>query len=670
MKSIKTKLLLSTFTLVLIMSVALFVVVNQQIQSKTEKLLLQQSQLTVEGLTDSTSNFLMQYEYGMQMLADSEQVKSYTKQVAEEAQATTIKAAETQAFAYFDTYLKNYEESDVVFIGFENKQLKSFPAMDVAADYDPTIRDWYKKALATPDEVVWSDPYIDAFSGGNVITIAKAVKANNTIIGVMGVDINLSNLTKHFEQYDYQFNSFNFLLDANRIPLAHPKLKEQKGEPQAETTAHVDQMYQNESGMTHFKEGNTERVAVFNTIPKLHWKIGVAFDLKEIKATANETQQILLWIFIIAQIVITAVLYGLITYILKPLKPLTNSMQAVADGDLQTKVAITTKDELGQLGENFNTMVAQMANTVALVRDTSQAVDESAQALNASTQETNAISEQMTQAISDISGSTMETANHTEDVLALITQLNDAITRVHQDSKNLTSIASHTEEMNIEGIAQANQLQQAFIDWQTTLQTMAQSIFALEDKVTAINTIIDAITAISEQTNLLALNASIEAARAGEHGKGFAVVAEEVRKLAEQSAASTEEVRKTVRELQSGSYQVAQEMETTSQTFTTQETVVTRTQEMFTTISEQMQALEHAVQHMHTAIEQVSQGQGQISESIQQVSSLSEETAAATEQVSASSGEQLQAVREVMNATERLANLSRELNHAITKFKL
>ena len=103
----------------------------------------------------------------------------------------------------------------------------------------------------------------------------------------------------------------------------------------------------------------------------------------------------------------------------------------------------------------------------------------------------------------------------------------------------------------------------------------------LETKVKEIGGVMETIMEISAQTNLLALNASIEAARAGEHGKGFAVVADEVRKLAEQSAKATEDVKKTITELQKESVLVSKQMNETRGNFRLQASVVTDTEVTF-----------------------------------------------------------------------------------------
>lgn len=679
MRSIKAKIILSTFVLLFLMSAVIYFLVDREIRTKTEELLVYQSERSVESLRDSTHNFLMQYEYGLDLLIESEQVKTYAAILKEEAAATEERKQQLQSdkrlieqkvTSLFLSYVDTYQEGDFMFFGFEDGFVHVVPDLDLADDYDPRTRGWYQLALQNPGQVVWTDPYVDAFLGGNVITLAKTVSLNGQVVGVIGVDVNLLNLTSHFEQFNYGFDSYHFLYDAKGVPIVHPQLEGIEGEPTVDTSEHVVAMYKQASQVQYFKENQTERVAIFSTLPDLEWKVGVAYDRTAIQATANSTRVLLLIIFVVGQLLMIIVLSLWISKILKPLGPINKAMSRVAKGDLSTKVAVGVNDEFGYLARNFNTMVDEMGHTVRVVRQSTDAVHNAANTLSGTAEETNAISEQMTHAVSDISTGVVHTATHTEQMSDLIQGLDEQIVRVHTESSDLSKIASEAETVNSKGIEQVEHLQASFDTWKSNLWTMAQAVHDLEQKVGAIDTIMDVIIAISEQTNLLALNASIEAARAGEHGKGFAVVAEEVRALAEQSAKATERVRGTVRELQNGSRQVAQEMEETGQTFSEQESVVTTTREMFNSISHLMARLDQAVQSMHTDIEHVAKGREAVSYAVEQVSALTQETAASSEEIVAASEDQLGAIQEVATSAESLAQLSDELAAAIQRFKL
>lgn len=180
----------------------------------------------------------------------------------------------------------------------------------------------------------------------------------------------------------------------------------------------------------------------------------------------------------------------------------------------------------------------------------------------------------------------------------------------------------------------------------------------------------DTISEISAQTNLLALNASIEAARAGEHGKGFAVVAEEVRKLAEQSASATEQVKTTILELQQKSHQVTSQMKEMENTFNDQGIVVEDTGALFASISNLINNMEVTFTNITTEIEDIVKYKDRVVETIETMALTAQSTAATCEEVSASSDEQLTAINSVADASEQLNNLSTELSIAVSKFKI
>ena len=157
---------------------------------------------------------------------------------------------------------------------------------------------------------------------------------------------------------------------------------------------------------------------------------------------------------------------------------------------------------------------------------------------------------------------------------------------------------------------------------------MKQNMEKLFDIISNMNEVIEGINSISSQTNLLALNASIEAARAGEAGKGFAVVAEEIRKLAEQSAASAVSTREliegSIHDVEEGNKAVVLVSETLDEVI-----------KGINDIADTSKSLSENSQSQATAMEQAEQGVNQISEVVQSNSAMAQETSATSEELSA-----------------------------------
>lgn len=183
-----------------------------------------------------------------------------------------------------------------------------------------------------------------------------------------------------------------------------------------------------------------------------------------------------------------------------------------------------------------------------------------------------------------------------------------------------------------------------------------------------ISTASDMIQSISDQTNLLALNAAIEAARAGEAGKGFAVVAEEIRKLAEQSAGFTGDIKQTISGLQEQTEKAVNTMSEAKEIVGEQEIKLQETGEKFEEISSALEKSREIVKEIARQSEDVVNNNKNITKVVENLSAIAEENAATTEEASASVDTQVQSIQDISSASENLAEIATNLQAEVSKF--
>lgn len=656
-KSIKTKILLTVMALFLIGTAAMTAVSSTNVKNKTQESVLRSSEAFINEMGTSVENFLGQFENGISQMSISPTLINFSP---EESTATL--------YNEFEYFLELREDVSSIYLTLPNKETYLLPENTFSSDYNPLERGWYKEAVADPNEVHWSEPYLDALTEEFVVTLSKAIENNGELVGVLAIDVQLTTLSTKVAESDVDYGGYITILDTDGIVLAHPIVQ---GDSWGEYDF-VQEMYEdgNVRGAMHYSYDNNSYINVYSTIPKHGWKIFVVYNEKDVNALANDLRNSMLMIAFITLFVIFGVVYMMISRMMKPIGQLQTLMDEVAGGDLTVQSEVQTQDEIGNLSDNFNTMIVTTNEVITIVNSSADNVRVSSESLSAVAEETNASSAEVAHAINEIAQGASKSAEDAETVIESANDLGDQINEITTKAEIMSNLAGSTNEVNVQGQEKMRQLKGSFHEWEENLRAMAEVIGALEDKVSAIGTVMETITEVSSQTNLLALNASIEAARAGEHGQGFAVVAEEVRKLAEQSARSTEEVKITVQELQEESRAVTAQMNETRENFLNQGIIVDETDQTFGEVSEMMAEMQESIAAVTQEIEVVASLKGDVSETIQTMAATAQETAAASEEVSASTDEQVRAIESVTDAAEALTELSEELTNAVNRFKV
>lgn len=226
--------------------------------------------------------------------------------------------------------------------------------------------------------------------------------------------------------------------------------------------------------------------------------------------------------------------------LLSSIKRLQQAMMNVVtgDGDLTLRLAVESKDEVGQLAETFNLFLAKIQTSVkavvlsaADVRQEVAAIDATTQNIQSSASVQQTESEKVAVAVNQLTVTSESMSEYASQAASASRQVNDEV-----------QAARHNVAESVETIYNLSR----------EIDDSCAAIQALGRDVSNISSVLDVIRSIAEQTNLLALNAAIEAARAGEHGRGFAVVADEVRMLASKTQGSIGEIESMIARLQSG----------------------------------------------------------------------------------------------------------------------
>ncbi|WP_153732366.1 methyl-accepting chemotaxis protein [Sporosarcina obsidiansis] len=652
--SIKTKMILLVIVLVSGGVFTMTAVSSWLVKERTEKTIIESSSTLLNEMSSAIEADLLQYSKGLELLTDSEEINGAT---ATQGQAELVNA--------LDHVLSVYPNVSSTYVSFTTKETTIRPYVDLTG-FDPTTREWYQNAVGQPDQVHWTKPYVDEATGNFVISASKAVMNEGTLVGALGLDIQLSTLTSDISASDIPYKGYPFILDADGTAIAHPSLV---GENLMERD-YVAKMYQQEQGHHNFNQDGTEKVDMFTTIPNFGWKLGVVYEESNMQALAAGLRNVMIMAAVITLSILTIVLFIFISRVLKPIFRLQEKVQDVANGDLTVRSGIQSNDEIGGLAKGFDQMLEQMNGLISTVTNSASNVLASSQNLSAISEETNATSEEIAHSLQEITTGASKSAENAEIVTTRADLLNQQIKEANETAAEMANLASEAVSFNADGRSQMGILKHSFHDWNEDLEQMGGVIGTLEEKVKAISSVIDAITDISSQTNLLALNASIEAARAGEHGKGFAVVANEVRQLAEQSARSAEQVRFTIQELQEGTQLVTQQMTGTRETFERQSGVVQDTEGIFERISSFINDMQTRIQSVTEALQEMDIHKNDVSDQIQNLLATTEESAAACEEVNASTAEQLHAIGNVAEAAETLTRLSEDLSLAVERFKV
>ncbi|MGB5956157.1 MAG: methyl-accepting chemotaxis protein [Pseudomonas sp.] len=367
-------------------------------------------------------------------------------------------------------------------------------------------------------------------------------------------------------------------------------------------------------------------------------------DARQRAVSLNASAERTVWLGLLVMLG-SAVLVGLLSLwlvnrsLVEPIRQLIEYVAQLSQGRFAARVDSRREDELGRLARAANTLRDFLADTVGRLKDNAQELE--------------GASGQLRSIAGDMASGTHDQFQRTDQVA----------TAMHEMSATAQEVARHAAEAaraadDADHSAQAGeQVMQQTIDIigvvNREIASTAVVIRELEHDSTRIGKVLEVIRGIAEQTNLLALNAAIEAARAGEAGRGFAVVADEVRSLAQRTAASIAEIHQIIEAVQSGAVEAVKAIESGQQ----------RSEEG----AEQVQQAGQMLQRITLAVEAIRDMNRQIATAAEEQTSVAEDISRNLIEITRIATANQQAVQHTEQAGQRLHGLSGQLGEVTSR---
>lgn len=429
--------------------------------------------------------------------------------------------------------------------------------------------EWWKGPITKGEN--WSAPYAYDTWGKGVVLVSygKRIEKDGKIIGVGGTEFYFNKLREQISSIKVFDTGYMTLIDSNLNVLYHPN---EEIKNIFDSSKEDGELIQNKvidsndkKGIVNYKENGENKVLAYHKLSN-GWILISSPVVKEMFATLN-----ILKITIYAVMFFTLALGGILALLVsksisEPVKKMAEEFKKLAQGDLNVKLNISSKDEIGDLTKDFNIFTEKLYSVIKHILELTNSVVHSNNILNKSMD--NLIKGKDSEYYKDIQDSIQsgivqlnihvgnvldnvrnQTAS-SEESLAALEEISATNEVINTNIKNTNISFGETLKIAKSSFTDIEYMSLSMEEINSSTDRTNEEIEKLKVLSNNIGSIITAINSIAEQTNLLALNAAIEAARAGEAGRGFSVVAEEIRKLAEQTNQETNKIESLIGSIQ------------------------------------------------------------------------------------------------------------------------
>lgn len=656
-KSLQTQILIPSIILIVLTGVVISFVSYQSSVDMTTKELTSNVEEQMKSMSGTFDIYFTNIESHLNRITSNELLKDPLKN-------------KKNILQDFKETVKSTPVITNLYTGLSTGEIILYPKADIESGYVVEETDWYQKAVDSKGQVIFTEPYFIPSTNETVVTAAKANYDGDTLIGVVGVDIEVSALTDIVNNIEIGETGFSIIYDETGKIVAHPEA-DMIGTNESDKSYFKEITNGSESGIIEFESRGRDTIMGYSKNPTTGWIIGGTVYKEEF---AEKARTILVPILItLSSVVLIAIIISLLTTrrITKAIQMVMRRMQGIASGDLSHEPLIAkSEDEIGQLIHATNDMHEKMREVLQDMNRVSEIVSTQSEELSQSAGEVKTGSDQVSSTMQELASGSETQAHHTSNLASSMRAFTEEIANINENSEGVQQFSNEVLEMTNEGseLMEQSKIQMVTID--EIVNEAVKRVLGLSIQTQEISKLVEVIRDIADQTNLLALNAAIEASRAGEFGQGFAIVADEVRRLAEQVALSVTDITHIVTNIQNESKNVTSTLQSGYKEVESGTAQIELTEGKFNEISKALAEMVNNLNHSMEISASIATRSDQLHTSIEEIAAVSEESAAGIEQTSASSQQTSAAMEEVSASSKYLAETAEQLNDLVRQFKL
>lgn len=573
--------------------------------------------------------------------------------------------------------------------------------LSLKTGYDARKESWYKKALESK-LAVFCDPYYEPLLEAFIMSVTrKIVDDQGNIVGVVGLDIYLEEMSRFVGDLKFGENGYAFLTNSEGIILGHPNINilgKNITEINTQSGAEDDvakEVLRSRKGKGKLFFDNVTKIFYFDSLDSVSWNIALSIPEAEIVAPVRNATYLMLLAGVVLTVFSVAIISRFATRLTRPLLEVAIKLEDIASGagDLTQRIEVKSNDEAGRVARAFNSIVEKLGGIMGDIAQVAENVNKSSQELsNATNQQADVMNEialsvadsargiseqnnsiivtrestlQLSSAIEQIAKGAAETAESVNNAFALSTKMIEMTELSSKAIDNINLKTRSNAEFAKEGQEAVGNVVFAMKNIEVGVAESVESFQSLEVNSQEVEEVVKIINEISDQINLLALNAAIEAARAGEYGRGFAVVAEEIRVLANKTRESTNEISSILETIGLSVEQASKVVEHTSVQIVEGTSVTNTAAMILEEISKSAESVQESVLEIIELTEKINKGSGSIGNLMTSLATITEQSSAATEEINANSLELTRAVDLIATISDENAASSEEVSAAI-----